>query len=74
MTRLEITAASGPARETVLVRITEAVRLTWKAIETERRLRATIRELHVLNDRTLRDIGLERADIEARVRERRRHG
>jgi uncharacterized protein YjiS (DUF1127 family) len=54
-------------------RATRAARTIWTAIQRGRRLRATIRELHGLNDRTLKDIGLRREDIEAVVREICRH-
>ncbi len=52
----------------------EAARRVCMALERERRLRATIRELHGLNDRTLKDIGLQREDIEVVVRDRSRDG
>jgi uncharacterized protein YjiS (DUF1127 family) len=53
-----------------LRRIIGATRRVWMALEREHRLRTTIRELHGLNDRALRDIGLHREDIEAVVRDR----
>ncbi len=47
-----------------------AVAAAWRWFDRERRLRATVYTLHDLPDRTLRDIGLDRGDINARVRER----
>ena len=73
MPRLALASTTCPARATTLSRLLEAVQSVWTRLERERRLRATIRELHGLNDRTLRDIGLQREDIEAVVRDRCRH-
>lgn len=48
-----------------------ALRRWWNRLDEERRLRVTISSLQALNDRTLRDIGVERDDIVNVVRENR---
>jgi uncharacterized protein YjiS (DUF1127 family) len=46
-----------------------ALRRWWNRLDEERRLRVTINSLRALDDRTLRDIGVERDDIVDVVRE-----
>lgn len=43
----------------------------WRAFLTQRAQRATISALHTLDDRTLKDIGLYRCEIESMVCARR---
>jgi uncharacterized protein YjiS (DUF1127 family) len=47
-----------------------ATRTLWNNFQKERRLSATMRTLHRLNDHSLRDIGLERDNIGPVVRSR----
>lgn len=70
MPRPAFAATSRAPRAAVLSRLLEAARKIWTRLQRERRLRATIRTLHGLNDRTLKDVGLRRGDIEAVVRDR----
>lgn len=70
MPRPAFAPTSRATQAAVLSRIFEAVQSLWTTLQRERRLRATIRELHGLHDRALRDIGLQREDIEAVVRDR----
>jgi len=51
-------------------RLFAALRSGWDRLERRRKLRATIHTLHGLPDRTLKDIGLDRSQIESVVRER----
>ena len=51
-----------------LGRFAAAVTDAFTAIDRERRYRKTVEELRRLNDRTLRDIGLSRDEIEHTVR------
>ena len=56
-----------------LRRFAGAVADAYAAIDRVRRYRRTVDQLHRLNDRTLRDIGLSRDDIEHVIREQSRH-
>lgn len=47
-----------------------ALRIWWERLDEQRRIRVTINALHALDDRSLKDIGLERGDIEAAVNRR----
>jgi uncharacterized protein YjiS (DUF1127 family) len=51
-------------------RFAAALRRWWQGLEERRRVRMTLHALQGLNDRTLRDIGLERGKIEPAVRAR----
>lgn len=73
MPRLALTPATHPTRAALWHRLPETARQVFTDLERERRLRATIRDLRALNDRTLKDIGLQREDIAAAVRDRCRH-
>jgi len=46
-----------------------ALRRWWNRLDEARRLRVTISSLRALDDRTLKDIGVERSDIVDVVRE-----
>lgn len=48
-----------------------ALRIWWQRLDEQRRMRVTVNALHALDDRLLKDIGLERGDIEAAVARRR---
>ena len=54
-------------------RATVALMPAWRAIALWRKRRRAVRELRALDDRTLRDIGLGRSEIECAVRGCRRH-
>ena len=61
-----------PARSvplTAAARLWAIARSVWRTYRRNRRLQATVDELHRLNDHTLRDIGLERHSIEDAVRD-----
>jgi uncharacterized protein YjiS (DUF1127 family) len=48
--------------------IFDLVEAVWRAYALRRERRAAARELHALDDRTLRDIGVSRSEIEWVVR------
>ena len=65
-----LTVRTTPSAPTsFLGRFAGAVADAFAAIDRDRRYRMTVEELRRLNDRTLRDIGLNRDDIENVVRE-----
>ena len=70
MTHIVISSAVRPAHSPLIGRIVAGVRTSWNRFREERRLRATIRTLHWLDDDALKDIGLERDTIEMEVRSR----
>lgn len=49
----------------VLHRATAAVQKLWLAYQARRAERATIQLLHSLDDRALKDIGIDRSEIES---------
>lgn len=53
--------------DSLLHRVTGAVNGTWVAYWTRRAERATVLALHSLDDRTLKDIGMDRSEIESVV-------
>ena len=57
--------ATRPATATVMDRLSAAVRSWWHSHQEKRRQRETIRTLQVLDDRMLKDIGLNRSEIES---------
>jgi len=57
----------------VWVRAAATLVAGWRAIALWRKRRRAVRELRALDDRTLRDIGLGRSEIECAVRGCRRH-
>ena len=70
MTHMIVSSAAHPAKAPLVGRLVEVTRILWSAFHRERRLRATVGRLHRLNDHALRDIGLERDNIEPVVRSR----
>ena len=70
MTHIVQSPGARPVKTALVGRVGAAVLKWWNQVQKARRLRATIRTLHRLNDHSLRDIGLERDDIERVVRER----
>jgi uncharacterized protein YjiS (DUF1127 family) len=70
MTNIVISPPFRPANASLIGRTAAAARLLWSRFQKERRLRATVRVLHRLNDDSLRDIGLERDSIGMVVRSR----
>lgn len=70
MAHIIFSQETRPARMALLHRLVAAARTMRNRIRKEQRLRATIFTLHRLNDHTLRDIGLERDNIEPMVRAR----
>jgi uncharacterized protein YjiS (DUF1127 family) len=48
-------------------RVSEAVKRAWVGYWTHRARRATVYVLHTLDDRTLKDIGMDRSEIESVV-------
>jgi len=63
MPRLATPPESHAVGTTLPARLMAAARIAWDAVQRKRRLRATIRTLHGLDDHSLKDIGLERHDI-----------
>jgi uncharacterized protein YjiS (DUF1127 family) len=59
------TAAARPAATRAMDRLWASVRARWYHHVQKRRLRATVRILHGLDARTLKDIGLDRSEIES---------
>ena len=51
----------------VLRRVLDAVKRAWVGYWTHRARRATVFALHALDDRTLKDIGMDRSEIESVV-------
>ena len=51
----------------VLRRVLDAVKRAWVGYWTRRARRATVFALHALDDRTLKDIGMDRSEIESVV-------
>ena len=48
-------------------RVLDAVKSAWVGYWTHRARRATVFALHTLDDRTLKDIGMDRSEIESVV-------
>jgi uncharacterized protein YjiS (DUF1127 family) len=70
MTHIVFSPAARPAKVLLIGRLVAATRTLWNNFQKERRLSATMRTLHRLNDHSLRDIGLERDNIGPVVRSR----
>ncbi len=70
MTHVVFSPAARPAKVPLIGRLVAATRALWNRFHDARRLRATIRTLHRLNDHSLNDIGLERGNIESMARSR----
>ena len=70
MTHVVFPPAARPAKVLLIGRLVAATLTLWNRFHDARRLRATIRTLHRLNDHSLNDIGLERGNIESMARSR----
>ena len=70
MTHVVFSPAARPTKVLLIGRLVAATRTLWNSFQKERRLSATMRTLHRLNDHSLRDIGLERGNIESMARSR----
>ncbi len=70
MTHVVFPPAARPAKVLLIGRLVAVTRTLWNNFQEERRLSATMRTLHRLNDHSLRDIGLERDNIDPVVRSR----
>ncbi len=70
MTHVVFSPAARPTKVLLIGRLVAATRTLWNRFQKERRLSATVRTLHRLNDHSLRDIGLERDNIDLVVRSR----
>ena len=70
---MQLTAVSQSTEQlgtvTIRSRLAAAVRDRWQQLRQEYRRRATARLLHGLEDRTLKDIGLTRGEIDSIVRD-----
>ncbi len=70
MTHVVFSPAARPAKAPLISRLVAVTRALWNRFHDARRLKATIRTLHRLNDHSLNDIGLERDNIESMARSR----
>ena len=70
MTHVVFSPAARPTKLLLIGRLVAATRTLWNIFQKERRLSATVRTLHRLNDHSLRDIGVERDNIESMARSR----
>ncbi len=70
MTHIVFSPAVRPAKIMLIGQFVAATRTLWNSFQKERRLSATMRTLHRLNDHSLRDIGVERDNIGPVVRSR----
>jgi len=61
---------TGAAATGIEGRFAAALRRWWRGLDEHRRLRVTVHTLRALSDHTLKDIGLERDEIEPAVRAR----
>jgi uncharacterized protein YjiS (DUF1127 family) len=67
MPNLALAPVTRPAKATVVDRLSAIARTWWHSHQQKRRLRATVRILQGLDDRILKDIGLNRSEIESVV-------
>jgi uncharacterized protein YjiS (DUF1127 family) len=65
MLHLALATTSRLARMTPTDRFSEVARTWWHSYRRRRRQKATVRALQGLDDRTLKDIGLDRSEIES---------
>ncbi len=70
MTHVVFSPAARPAKAPLISRLVAVTRALWNRFHDARRFRATIRTLHRLNDHSLKDIGLERDNIDLVARSR----
>jgi uncharacterized protein YjiS (DUF1127 family) len=71
MTRIQLTTASHRAEPTLATRVASIARRAWHAYWDWRARQVTVEILRTLDNRTLRDIGLSRSEIESAVYGRR---
>lgn len=62
-----VETSHAPASTSLFARLRTAARTVWQNYLHRRRLKATIQSLGALDDRTLKDIGLSRTEIESVV-------
>jgi uncharacterized protein YjiS (DUF1127 family) len=67
MVNLALAPTPRAAKATLMRRVTAVARTWWHSYRLKRRQRATVRMLHGLDDRMLKDIGLARNEIESVV-------
>ena len=67
MQHLTLGPATRPATAAVIDRLLAVVRTWWQNHQEKRRLKETVRILQGLDDRILKDIGLNRSEIESMV-------
>ena len=67
MQHLTLAPATRPATAAVMDRLPAVVRTWWHNHQEKRRLRETAHILQGLDDRILKDIGLNRSEIESMV-------
>ncbi len=59
--------SAQPARSGVTTQVANFIVTSWRKYRQQRRLRATMHILHKLDNRSLKDIGLDRSEIESAV-------
>lgn len=71
MTRIHLAATTGRAEPSLATRAGALVWRAWQAYWERRAREATVRILHSLDERTLRDIGISPGEIESTVYDQR---
>ena len=61
-------SASAPIHASAWRRVWEAFALLMRNVAEERVVKRAIEEMNRLDDRTLRDLGITRSEIESRIR------
>jgi uncharacterized protein YjiS (DUF1127 family) len=67
MHNLALAPTARPPQTTLWNRVSAFARTRWQSHLRKRRIRATVRILQELGDETLKDIGLDRSEIESAV-------
>jgi uncharacterized protein YjiS (DUF1127 family) len=68
MAEARLPAGRSAGRDSVSRKVADVTRHAWSRYWTRRAERAAVAVLHTLDDRALKDIGLDRSEIESMVR------